>query len=359
MKSFLKSIFFISLATLLILTCSPQEEAPSETPPSSSSSAGNETDGDKADDKDWVLNCVLPACEGESCCHQDDDQCDDWCTGTGTDDDSNDFFGLGGDLATKCLALSKDTVEHLIRVFKVLKTPTTDTLENLDEEDIGLICGTVKEWQTDLLKTRVNKYSTEQAKQVLTWMVNNPATIEIFENAKNADGFMMIKTLFQKATQTEGDPGVLKGLEMEPKDSPNNILLTINEYKNKSFIQYIHQEIIAGDEGICSGNNYPVPADPHPDKNKADDFNKQACVLAVYCKVAPPEDTKNSDFRKDIARMANDNNMINFIKISVNDGGLNGDGQYAIPANDEHRWSDKVCTNLKHYWNNGPLPLDL
>ncbi len=342
-----KSLFLIAL---FILTCSPKEEAPP--PPDPPAATGN-GDDDKAD-TEWVLNCTLPVCEGESCCNQENSNCDDGCTGS-------DYLSLSGDLGNKCLALSKDTVANLVSIFtEVLQKPTLESLNNLDEVDIGLICGTVKEWGSNLLKTRVDNYSKEQAEWALSWIIETLPTIEIFENTKNKDGREMIKTLFQKATQTGGDQGILNGLEMNVGDSLNNTLLTANTNKNKSFIQYIHQEIITSDDGLCSEKNHPTPSSHSPDRQKANDFRKQACVLAVYCKIAPPvNNTQNSDFRKDIARMTNNNNMINFIKTPASEGGLTGSGHQAIPANDVERWTDKACSNLQHFWDNGQIQLGL
>ena len=112
---------------LFILTCSPKEETPPPETPSGSTATPN-GDGDKID-TEWVLDCTLPGCEGESCCKQDDQTCDEGCTGS-------NYLSLSGELGKKCLALSKDTVANLVSIFtEVLQKPTLDSLNNLDEVD--------------------------------------------------------------------------------------------------------------------------------------------------------------------------------------------------------------------------------
>ena len=309
--------------------------------------------------KKGILTCELPRCGGsDDCCYEEDEKCDHWCESD---------LDLSGKHYDACVALRKDTVEELVKLFEEkLKKPKEEDLDDLDKEEQELICGAVKELDHDILGDRIDNYNHTRAKRFLAWAGENPGVADIFKNAEDDEGVKMFKRLLYRASGGAGeitDQGVLDGLAVgvNSDEAGEHVLYMAFDDNNENLVDFIHEEIVSHKDELCDDKNHPVPDDTQVvDSNTGDvyastGFEKEACVLGVYCKIAAAGDDA-SDFRHDMAKFLGDGgDMADFIEESLKDGGLGG------TEDDGEDWRDAACANLKTYWNDktGGLDLDL
>ena len=323
-------------------------------------------EGDKKERK-GLLTCVLPGCSGSECCHEDDNECNDWC---------DNELGLGGSgrRYEACINLGKDTVGELVDIFEEkLKRPTEEDLDNLGKEEMELICGAVKELDHDVLGDRIEDYNQTRAKQFLEWAAENEAVADIFKNAEKDEGVKMFRDLLHNASGASGDTtdqGVLDGLTkgVNSEEAGEHVLYLAFKENNEYLVEFIHEKIISDKNELCDDKNHPEPdttvaVDQNNDGDTADvddvyasnNFGEEACVLGVYCKIASSGDDA-SDFRKDMAKFLGDGGHPgSFIKEPLTEGGLGGTEE------DAEDWSDAACEALQTYWNDkeGGLVLGL
>ncbi len=396
MKLFLKLrvwlfLFFACLLTgAIVLSCS-DSGTKRTTSSSSSSSGGDETKGSKKDkdddDDDDKLSCSLPSCSGSDCCSKDDDDCDDWCTG-------NKFLDLSGTAAKKCLSLDKDVVEDLKKLFdKTLDKPSIGKLEDLEEDDIELMCAGVKDLDSSVWSDRIKKYNSSRAKSVLEWIAGKEEVLEVFENAEDDDGLDMFKDLLRKVGSKSNEyADILSGLRAEINTGDDSedrkpLMALADKDGNEDLIRYIHEYLILDeDEGICGKESRRPEAeahvayDPHKYTTEAaetanSNFREEACILAVYCTMDDNLSAIDGNkFRKAMADTVDSSDVISFIKTAVKDD--DGDDEGGLtPAdsitdctatdlrdetdaktpcrltNDQaEEWSDRACHNLNWYW---------
>lgn len=381
MKPFLQIrawlLLFLSgfLAVMIVLSCTQQEGKETTSSSSSSSTGPSSTTGDTEEKEEDLLTCELPSsCSGNKCCSKDED-CEELCT----DSKKLDLSGIAKD---KCFDLEEETVERLVKIFtKILKKPNEDDLENeLKDEDIELICATVKDLDKNLLEDVIKEYSHRQAQRFLTWLAETEEALEIFTNAEDDDGIDMLKRLLAEAVgeSSTSHANILKGLQKlintdeDDNDDQKPLMSLANKNGNERLVRYFHEWFIEDeDEGICGKTSNQPVADSNQysgdHANIADKNNKEeACILAVYCTIddtLPKED--QSDFRENMANIVN--YRIGFIKDDKDNGGLNPDpadvgkdvAPFALDDDDVEEWSDNACANLKYYWNNGTTGLTL
>ena len=328
------------------------------------------------DDSESDFNCALPSCSGGDCCDAKDEdgkidkQCDRWCS-------DNNYLNLSGKSADKCLSLNQNTVEKLVNIFtKTLGRSIEGRLEDLTKkEDIELICGAVKELDTELLDDVFDGYTTStRATRALTWIASNKETIQIFKNVDAVDeneGVKLFKKLLSRAGDSDNndDDGVLLGLanrklKVDKNDDNNfHILSLADRVGNNELTQYIHEQIIMGeDEGICGADsNFPSPVTSQRVADYSSDYEEEPCVLGVYCRIAPRNDNTDNDFREEKAKtLKNANDVTDFIKTPTTEGGLTVTaGDYMLTEKEAKQWHYNACRNLKRYWEDGDLNLGL
>lgn len=302
-----------------------------------------------------ILTCVFPTCSGDECCSKEDSQCDNWCDGD---------LDLSSSQYKACVALKKDTVKDLVDLFEEkLKRPKERDLEDLEKGDMELVCAAVKHLDHDILADRIDDYNPTRAKDFLEWTAKEKAVVEIFTNAEDDEGVKMFKRLLHKASGVGGDTtdqGVLDGLTegVNSEESGEHVLYLAFDKNNEGLVEFIHEEIVSHGKELCDKDNRPEPdttasIDRNNDGDTADSddiygsfgFEEEACILAVYCKIAAAGDDA-ADFRKDMANfLENGGDVAGFIKASLAEGGLGGE------ENDAEDWSNAACTNLQTYWN--------
>ncbi len=388
MKSFLRIrawlFLFVScfFTVMIVLSCT-QEGQESGTSTTTGSGTRDRNDEPEEDDDDKpLLTCEFSSCSGSDCCTEDDEKCEEWCS-------KDKYLSLSGDEEDKCLGvgkepgLKKETVERLNEIFtgKFKRNKINrKNLDNLkDRDDIELICAAVKELGTDILNNHIEDYKEKHAKFFLSWLAREKVALEIFENAEDDDGIEMLKDLLKKAGNSSSDNeseqiliGLTKKIEnLDDKDEKLPILALADEHNNERLIEYFHETFIADDdEAICEedkSNNLPEPVSgsgKYSNVAVAEDNKEQACVLAVYCKIADDgiiaED--RDDFRKAMADATE--YSLDFIETDIEDGGLDpgentNNAIHDLTDDDEEEWSNNACENLKHYWDNDGLDLGL
>ncbi len=354
-----------SLALLFISNCTT--ERGSEGPTTSTTASSNDGGSSGSDNTlscDLIEQCTGNKCQcsGSDCC-KDDEDCQDKCK----DPLSSDGLKLSGAARDTCFHLEEDMVTKLFNLIDDLDKPKVERLREIgqDTDDMNLICSAVKELDYDLLDDRIENYSTTEAKRVLGWAAESDTAVEIFENAEDDKGLPMFQKLLQKASGGSGDQGVLDGLTkeviVEDDDDDNQHIMrwALNGSKHK-LVRWIHNEIITDkDEGLCGDDNKSNRPTSGTDAHD-DDYAEAACILGVYCKIAPNDDSEDNDFRQEMAELIDSEvEVSDFIKEDASEGGLKPTNPPANWDDLADDWANKACAELKTEWDNGALDLDL
>lgn len=301
---------------------------------SSGSSSGRSSEGGYDDGEELSLSCELPKGEGSEC--SKDDDCVDLCKSSGDLD-------LSGDALKVCKSLGEDTVERLDELFDDLKKVTDEKLEDLEDEDLNLMCGAVKEMGYKILKQSIENYRTSKAKTFLNYLAENEEVFEIFLAAEEEEETVELLEMLLKALDGgSDDAAILTGLG-EAVNDDNEKFLKIALDENERLFRFIHEELIDQADGLCKDTNQPAVTSSNDDS-----FRLEACILGVYCKAAEANTTGNS-LRKDIADFFDGGDVSNFIKQPAADGGLVSSGNLEDTNKEKasEEWTDEACTALK------------
>ncbi|MDE0118945.1 MAG: hypothetical protein OXM55_02925 [Bdellovibrionales bacterium] len=359
-------ILSCSLALLFISNCTPER-----------GSKGN-TDNTKIDDNNGVstgsdsalLSCdLIEKCSGKTCqcsgsdCCKEDKDCQDKCTKSFSDDG----LRLRNKTAKNtCFHLQKEMVDRLFELIEDLDKPKVERLGEIgqDEDDMNLICSAVKELDYDLLDERIDGYSPTEAKRVLGWVTESLEALEIFENAEDDKGVPMFQKLLQKASGASNDQGILAGLtvdvaiEDDSDDEKKHVMRWALENNNEALVRWIHNEIIADhDESLCGDknkSNWPTNGDADAERAAKfeEEYGEKACILGVYCNMAPSNKEDDNKFRQEMAELIDSEvEVSDFIKEEIVNGGL---GLSEEVAED---WKREACCKLNPnsgaLWSNG------
>lgn len=329
----------------LITSCGTGEGTRSGTSSSGkdpgSSSSGND------DDDEITLDCSLSS-KGSPC--EDSKKCEDWC---------DDELELSGSALDECKDLGEDTVEDLVKVFDdVFRKPTQDDLNDLDLEDLELMCGAVKKIGRDILEEKTDDYTASSARNFLAWMAEKDEVLDIFKTIEETEedgdeeALKMIKALIEKIGSGNGDEAILNGLKAPTlgEEGDQHFLAIAQDNNNSGLIKYIHNNLIDNDQELCDEDNHPsalaAPTSASSDKGVSERTDgREACVLGVYCTIAPPksDDDTSEELREKISQIVS----INFnrlVKASVADGG------FGLTEEDAEEWTNNACYCLANYW---------
>ena len=349
-KMWVALILSFSLPLLFFSNCDRSKQG-TQGPGSSSNTGGIGDGGTLSGDK---LSCdQIELCKGDDCtcsgsdCCEENEKCKDTCK-----DSFNDGLGLHSDARDTCEHLERSVVERLFELIEKLSDPNKDKLSDIgnNDDDLELLCSAVKELDHELLADRIDKYTSSDAKKVLGWVAENEKVIEIFKNAEDKKGVPMFKSLLQKAGDgTTGDDKILAGLTVDvivEDDDAEHVMSWAFDRGNEDLVKWIHNEIIIDrDKGLC-GKEANQPTESN------NDDGEQACILGVYCKIASDNKDNDNKFRKNVAEDIDSNDVDDFIRAVVSDGGLG-------VTNDADEWPYAACEALQAQWNNGSLDLGL
>ncbi len=360
MKKILKNKLWIVLiiSGFLVLFFSSnctQEE------PKSSRTSPTKVDGDTSTKTTSDLDCTLPSCSG-SCCGDDED-CRDKCT-----DNFDDGLDVSSSNRDKCFDLKEEDVNSILEIVETIDNTNEDDLAALGEEEISLLCAVGREIEHEILEDRFDDYNSQGARRFLGWAAEQPYVLEIFENVEDDEGAPLFRDLLRAASSESGDLGILEGLleKVDTEDASNHdeddetyVVRWAFQEDNEELARWIHENIIAEeDDGLCREANYPVidAGATNPIPSGETDFAEHACVLAVYCKMAPNDNKDDNEFRKEVAEdedIGDSPDVEGFISEAVAKGGLGLSDEIA----DE--WRHEACVGLRRLWNDGPLNLGL
>ena len=302
---------------------------------------------DRDDDRRSRTSCNLPTCSGSDCCDEDDKDCEDYC---------EDDLDLRGDDLERCYELEKDLVEELVEIFDKIDDGRSDDFEDItDSDDVELICAAVRELDEDLLKDRVD--SQGEARAFLGWLGSIEDGEKIFERIRDEDDARdLLESILEEAGSGSGaaaifDALVNQNVDLEDSDDEEPFLFFANEESRDDLIEYVHKEIIAGNEGFCDErSNWPDVDDSasSPVTNADETDQEAACILATYCAVDVGNDSGDESdeesFREDIADLLSDAEK-DLIEDSKEDGGL------GLRRNDAKNLTNEACEALALYWN--------
>ena len=407
MKNFLhlKTAGLLILSALLVMfvisSCSKRGTGTATATAGGSSTGG---DGDANDTKKrskktskkvTYLECEeFDTGSGSDYCEEEDTDCKKWCAG-------RDYLNLSSrDARDTCYEMKKDTVEKLAEWVKdrgLIERPDYSDLDELNKEDIDLLCSAVKYLDYKILDRYFSDYKSKYGKVMLAWVAQNKEVLDIFENAVDSKGrdkgVPLMKDLLKAAGTNSGSDSdkIMSGLSVDLKRDENtdredqqHVLSLANDANNEEFIDYIHDNIISdNDDGLCEAENDR----PNPDAgaaskpynvaegNLADDSNYEACILGVYCRIAARSasavttDEEDAEFRKDMVEFVSDGGSVSdWINTVRAEGGLNGTPRggggtpaaIALDEEDGDEWTINACNNLKSFWNSSSsLDLDL
>ena len=97
-----------------------------------------------------------------------------------------------------CLVLAEDQVEEIWEIYKILKNPKEDDLEDIDPEDFEIFV----EIDLQPLDTLIGDFSNAETKKVLTWMIRDPDIIEIFQDED--DEYNLLEELLESLDGESG-----------------------------------------------------------------------------------------------------------------------------------------------------------
>ncbi len=329
------------------------------------------TGGTTSSERESKLACELPSCSG-TCC-EDDKDCKDLCKKSLS---AGKSLGINSSSARdKCYAMGKEDVEKLVEITKKLHKPSEKDLAEIggSEESMNLLCAAVSKLEHEILEDRINDFtSSNHAKRMLGWIAETETTYDVFVNAEDDEGVDMFKKLLRKAGDGSNDVEILNGLLKEVEtDDTNGVDRKSETYfmrwalskGNTDIVKWVHEEII-GEEGLCKGDNLPVPvADNGVSDNS--EYGTAACLLGVYCKMASDNNSEDNDFRENIAEnIGGDRNDVDNLIEATEDKAATGSetkvyGGLGRSESEAEAWNLKACCKLDENWNDGSLGLDL
>ena len=304
---------------------------------SSSSSSSGDGNGDDID-----VACSISS-KGSEC--SKDDDCKDDC---------KKKLELSGDYRDECEKLGEDTVTDLVELFEEkLDKPIDDDLDNLRAEDLELMCGAIETIGVQILQTRTDGYSDNRAASFLGWLADKDDVLNVLRKSikDKEDVLDIIRNLLRKHGGAETDQGTVNGLknDLAYKGDNNNFLAVAVDSNNQSLVEFIHNEFIDDEEGLCGDeSNRPEPDDTvgaTAEQEERGDWAEEACILAVYCYIAPTGVSKNQKFRNSVSDII-EFKFRGLIKEPTTGGGLGG------TEKDEENLTDDACTKLGELWNN-------
>ena len=363
-------ILACSLAIILISNCSGSGDKKSKVGGGSLNKEEATSNDKDSKGSGSTLSCdLIEKCSGNTCecsgndCCKDDEDCQDVCK----NNISKDGLNLSGNARRTCFHLKEEVVKKLFELIEDLEKPKVERLREIgqDTDDMNLLCSAVKELDHDLLSDRIDGYSSTQAKRVLGWMAESPESLEIFENAEDDKGVPMFQKLLQKASGISSDEGVRDGLKeyvVVEDDDAKHIMHWALQSNNTELVRWIHNEIIIDkDEGLCGDDNKsnrPMHDAFDLEKNIKirKNYGEQACILGIYCGIAPSNSDEDNDFRQEMAELIdNEVEASDFIKEEAAQGGLGLEDDIA------EEWGREACCNLNpnfgYSWSNGGFPI--
>ena len=321
------------------------------------------TGGTTSSERESKLACELPSCSGTCCEDVENDKCKKKCTRSY----KNGLGISGSDNRDLCFDMGEKDVEKLLDITVVIDKANDDKLNELgnSEERMNLLCAGVSKLDYGILDDRIKRYSTTDAKRLLGWAAEFETALDVFENAEDDKGVPMFERLLSKADGgTVSDSNILGGLTTEVKTKEADDAEANNkpyfmrwalDRGNEEFAQWVHDEIIEDDEdGLCKDSNLPIPI--VSSGSPENDYKEAACLLAVYCKMAPGNTSEDNEFRKNIAEgIAQSSDVSDLIKEAVTDPNSKGGLGLSSDDSDAEEWTRKACCQLNKKWKNGGL----
>ena len=331
---------------------------------SSSSSSSSSGTTDSSDDDPSVLACEdLSECS--SCCTES--ECRKFCTKAVPK-------GLGMSLSD-CKTMEEEDVNAMKDINDKLEDADDEKLKDISssEEDMELLCSVVKK-DYNYLHDHIKKYNKSDAQKFLGWLAEESTVIDMFEALDEDDAIKIVELLLHRVgggkTNTPTDETVLKGLTVDVKsesakdeENPHFLRWMLDGGDDtEDFVKWFHEHIVEEEsDGLCKNKNLP-----NLDLGSTTDKDRQraACILAVYCHLAPGDTGEYNEFREKMAGLVGDSSDIEDLITdnTRNQGGLSQLGTRITDSDDAtESWPRVVCCELSDEWKSGvgTGPLDL
>ncbi len=310
-----------SLAALMIFGCSTETGRNVGTTDNGGTNSGSR----RSRSTTSTLDCSMPS--GGSTCEGDED-CEELC-------EDNDHLNLSGSARKECFDWPTASVEKLDEIFKEIKDPEEDKLNDLTNDDINLLCAAI-EMEEDFWLDEIKGYTPSDSKYILKWIINNEqVTFLLDREIKEEDRTNHLKYLLVALADSHDildDMKILEGLgDRVDTDDDENVIEYAESAGNEDFIKMVHELIV--EEGICDvTDNQPTFTDASAN------YQKSACMLGVYCHIIDDEGV-----RKSIAEIINNGDIKGLIE-SDNTGGLD------LGEEDAEEWTTVACAKLVSDW---------
>ena len=303
---------------------------------------------------------AIEKCETGSNCCKDDDDCKSDCRLLGN--------------RTDCEKLPLDiAIGDLQPVLEFLKSFAEDKGDNLREENYNALCGWIKGFGKEEVFTEQIEGSSD-GKKFLTWFASNEGVGEagpwrLFNSIQKDDAKKIVRLAFGKLGDNSADNSnptdaeVISGVDVSVDDGDNFFELAVDEYSldddgsdqdGKDFFELLHDLII---DPVCDDeSNQPEVAR----RTHSEEYTREACYLAFYCKVFPAA-SDGQQPREKVAALDLEEylDVEEFIKEDAENGGLVGLG--GLTASDKEdaaeKWNNKACRALLTFYDN-PAPID-
>ena len=175
---------------------------------------------------------------------EDDRSCERMC---------DDIYSSSRD-RRDCQDMSIAIVERLKDVFDALEDGDFDELEGIDPDDLDLLVSV----SVDPLEDVIRDYGRREARDMATWLAENPDIVNVFE--KEEDDYGLFEDLFK-----EIDSDILKGFGRENIASGDSFIELAVDSNNDAALEWVH------------GYLEDKPCD------NADE--RELCVLSKYCEL--------------------------------------------------------------------------
>ena len=130
-----------------------------------------------------------PKCEGDS-------KCEEYC---------KDIYNRRS-VREDCLELARTQVDKLWDIYEIFENPKADDLKSIDAEDFD----TFVEIDLRPVDTLIGKFSSSEAKRVLTWIGEESDIAEVFQDED--DDFQLLKALL-KEVNTDDQEALSKNID--------------------------------------------------------------------------------------------------------------------------------------------------
>ena len=343
MRIIVTCVLMVLLPISILFSCGDDDDwGGSDTSTGSSDGRSSGGSGPRLSSCDPIERCEK---NSNDCCGDESD-CEDDCKKL---ENESDCEKLPKDIATG----------DLQPVLEFLKSFDEDKGDDLKEENYNALCGWIKGFGKEEVFTEEIKSKTD-AKKFLTWFASSEGEGEtgpgrLFNSIQKDDAEAILRLAFgilgDSGDSDPTDAEVIEGVDVSVDSSDNFFELAVDEYSldddgsdqdGKDFFELLHDLVV---NPICEEESNQ----PEVTGGNKEDYRKEACYLAFYCRVFPTSGGQQSREKIAALDLGDYSDVEDFIKADDTEGGLVGTSGLSSSEEDKaaEEWDNKACTALE------------